>query len=272
MRNVTYNFLFSNSLLPQTRAILSRADTEGITKPSMTTVKAMNKLIKKMIVTGIWDRLDYFANASYNDVNMKSFATINWKRPNDYPLSVYGADTLYNANGWKGVGTANSEINTHLTSAYSGRISTNTNVHYMSVVNDVSEVTAIADSLISSGGSNTVDVFFAFNTNVQRIASSGANNNLNSNADLSGTGLKVMSRYTSNDVRLINKTVVLDRTSVGGELPPLNVLILRNSVTRYSKLGLSCFSIGQSLHDGKDLLFRDMYNQYLIEIGLTAIA
>jgi len=266
--------LYGNVLIPKVRDILSVAKTNGFIVPNERTILAINTFIKKAMHYGLWEKFDYFLNGAYNDVNMLNFSRIDWRFPhnmrNTSPIAFIG-DIDYSANGWKFKGLQNSFIDTGHYANNTQRKSSKTNLHYASVVNDISGVSVIADTLISSGQSNTWDTFLGTNTDRHKIASATSLVNLNSNADLTGTGLKTISRTSSTDVILSNKSTIINRTSNGGDLPPLSIWIGRNSTTRFSKLGLSNFSIGQAIND-KTELYRQLYNEFLTEIGLNPIA
>lgn len=267
--------IYGNVLIPKVRDILSVAKTNGFIVPNERTILAINTFIKKAMHYGLWEKFDYFLNGAYNDINMLNFSRIDWRFPHNIrdtsPLASIGSDVDYTTYGWKFKGLETSVINTNFLPSNAQRKSTKTNLHYASVVYDRSDVSVINDTLISAGFSNTRETFFAANNSQQRIASENSLVNLNASADLTGTGLKTISRTSSNDVILSNKSTIINRTSVGGELPVGSIFIGRNSTTRFSKLGLSNFSIGQVIND-KTELYRQLYNEFLTEIGLNPIA
>lgn len=260
-------------LLPETIAILDRAILGGFTLPSESTIFAMDRLIGGMINNGIWNSLDCFGNGAYNDLACQNFSRINWRHPAGANLFTLQADIVYQTTGWKANGTLNGYIDTNhdidIPVGVTPRRYNLNDIHYMAVVNNVSDVSVLNDAVIASVQSNMLEIIHAANTNQQRVQTAV---NLDTTADMSGTGMKYFGRNSSTNVELYNGATSLTRTAATtGTLVSISWWIFRNTTTRFSKLGISCFSLGGDFN-GDATTFRTLYNQYLTEIGLTPIA
>lgn len=261
---------FSSSFLPETRAIILRALKEGFNLPNLSTLSAIDSFIGALLASNLWNKFDTLLIGAFNDTNLREFTSIDWRYPFQ-ELSIIGADVIYTQNGWKAVGGGYlTSIRTRINKD-NHIVSTPDNLHYMAVVYDVSEALTTNTRLISAETTNGKDVFSAINGTGNRITTNiGA---LDSAADLTGTGLKNISRFSSTDVYLCNKNIEFFRTQpMTGFNATGFVQIFQNSTTRYSKLGLSCYSIGASLHNGEALIFRNLFNAFLKNIGLEEMA
>lgn len=254
---------YDSGLHRYTRAILAKADLEGFVKPNTATIKAMDKMIRQLDSQGIWDRMDIFYFARYNDVNLGNFSRINWINPSAHSLSS-ASTSLYNINGWKFDGST--AIGTNFRTQDAVKLTLN-NAHQSALIYDVSDASSAVESIIAGNDTNGIDRWSAWNTNLQRI---NANTSLSSNADLSGVGFKTINRKSATDVVLTSGATSLSRTGNSNALQSLSHNIGANSTNR-SKLGISTFSMGSAIDDKVSDL-RTLYNTFFTEIGLSAIA
>ena len=261
-----HNFIYSRCLLPVIKQSLKVAIANEFDIPSIDKIMILNRFFEKLKKENIFQKLDGFWLSAYNDLALLNFTRINLVRPNATPANI-GLSLNYNNQGWKGTGVSSSDFNTLYD--YNSQ-----NINYKlgdsnvtAVVSNASGVTNGASSIISSGQTNGVESFYAFNTVGQRQNSLA---NLSSSVDMSGTGFKSFSKINTNCV-LVNKNIQSFRTQSNTNLAPLQLVLLRMSTTAYSQLGLSMFSIGGNMV-GLESTYRQIINEYLTEIGLTAFA
>ncbi len=95
---------------PELQAIIDRANLEGFTLPSETTLVIIDVLIKAMITDGYWAKRDLILNFAYNDDNCREFSMINWKNPSgslatEIKISdnLFGRSEEFNAGIWSKV-------------------------------------------------------------------------------------------------------------------------------------------------------------------------
>lgn len=110
----------SGGFLPETQAIINRANLEGFTLPSETTLLTIDVLIKAMITDGYWAKRDLILNFAYNDDNCREFSMINWKNPsgnlateNNSYYNLFARSEEFDNSFWARVGgtiTANDVI------------------------------------------------------------------------------------------------------------------------------------------------------------------
>lgn len=94
--------------LPETKAIIDRAVSEGFTLPSTPTLEYINTLIYSMKADGYWSKRDLILNFAYNDLNCQDFSRINWKNPTGALMTRTGFTNLIPmsevfTSGWGGV-------------------------------------------------------------------------------------------------------------------------------------------------------------------------
>lgn len=266
-----HNGIYARNLLKETKSILSKAKSSSFSLPSIDKIRALDRFIRKLKKEGIWDRVDDLWWGAYNDTSLANFSSIDLKRP-FRPNLLYGSTSTYNSTGWKGSGLTTGGISTFYDydTLFTGKAYVLGNSNVTAVVADTIGASTVSEFLISSAGTNGLDTFYAFNTVAQRQNSS--NNSafdLSSAADLSGIGFKSFSKVGDNAV-LYNKGVQYLRTSPTNSLPPNELVLLKDS-TRFSKLGLSMFSIGGS-NIGSEVAYRQIINEFLVDVGLTAYA
>lgn len=258
-----HSSIYSSVILPEIYNIINIAKANSFYIPQ-SRIFALNKLVKKLKYYGIWNRLDDLWIGVYNDSNSINFTRISLKINS---IATLGSTLGYNVNGWKGDGLGTGDFNTGFLYTYATKLTVG-NSNLTALVNNVSDCTNASDSLISSANSNTSEIWSAWNTNLHRQLSSS---NLSTNADLSGVGFKTFSKIGDN-CTLYNRNTQILRTQANNiSLPPQPLIFMRNSTTRYSKIGLSMLSIGSNLV-GLEMIYRDILNEYLTEIGLTAYA
>ncbi len=99
------------SYSPELQAIIDRANLEGFTLPSETTLLIMDVLIQAMITDGYWAKRDLILNFAYNDDNCREFSMINWKNPsgslgteNNSYYNLFARSEEFNNSWWSQVG------------------------------------------------------------------------------------------------------------------------------------------------------------------------
>lgn len=254
-----------DGLHPYTRRILARAREESFTLPSPSTIKSMDKMIRRLVAENLWNRFDIHYWGQYNDTNIKNFSRIDWISPSTRLLTD-NIDVSYVANGWKFSGAPGSAYDTQFRFLDAIKATLN-NAHKAAIVFDSSESTDAVTGIISGNITNGVDRWSAFNTNIQRVNS---NLSLGVSVNLSGTGYKTISRTSATDVVLTSGISTFNATGNSTSLATNNEVISANSTSR-GRLGLCNYSAGSAIND-KYMLLRSIYNEFSASIGLTGFA
>jgi len=85
------------------QAVLDRATTLGYTLPSDAQQAKQNQLVEDLKAAGIWSLLDVFYVFATDGNN--NFATLNWKSPSSYKLTITGTVTFTTNQGFNSNGT-----------------------------------------------------------------------------------------------------------------------------------------------------------------------
>jgi hypothetical protein len=210
--------------------------------------------------------LDCYFEGAYNDTNLVNFANINWRQPYGLLASPQGGLT-YTTSGWRGNGV-DGWLNTNYSPSY-GLLTNFTlnNASLGATVYEFGSGTATVTSLSQSSN----QWFTCSSATNQRLNSTFS---LNANANLGGTGFKIIIRDDSMNMRLYNKDVELIRTQQSqtvGAATHVQALFKRQEMS-FGNVGASNLFWGASLSASEVADMRAAYNNYLIKIGLTAFA
>jgi hypothetical protein len=246
------------------QAIISRANTEGFTLPSSTTLAHIDALIASLKSEGIWAVADYLRVSALNNTACGDFARINMANPTG-TLSTVAGGISYLTTGYKGNkinGLLSSEVNLAATSHYVQNSACRLYVLASSSTNGVSGAFEGLGSSVANRLNNGLQAD-------QRINQATAN--LSSTFSLGGTGTKAIVRVSSTSVELTNSATQATRTATSAP---------RSSDTQQEFRSFNVFSDTThafSLYSGaltgtQIQNFRTMFNTYLTSIGLTAFA
>lgn len=250
----------------QSQALFDRATALGYSLPSETKRRQIDTLIRSLVSSGIWDKLDLFFQFAYNDTSLNDFSKINWKRPLS-PVAVSNGGVTFTANGWLGNGV-------------DGFISTNFNPAIQSnnySLNNASRGFVIYQEYTGTIANSFIDGVASGNDNRSLNASNigqrinQGTNLLDSSASLGGTGLKAIMRTSSTNVSFYNTGTLDGRTATSTALPNENLLILRVA-NSYGNLGISNYFLGSSLTLTELNTLKSAYNSFLNNNGLTQFA
>ncbi len=245
------------------QAIINRANAEGFTLPSSTTLGHIDALISAYKSSGVWTKMDRLYNFAYNNTALTNFARIDWKNPSTSPLIIFNGGITYVVSGFMGNGV-DGYLNTHFTPSTDGVNYTQNNASRTALVYNTPTTGNAIDGNTPAGNNG----FFIASTSAHRI--NGTNNIVGGNVNLGGVGLKSINRYNATDLRLYNRTTENIRTSTSTILPPVEQYIFRN-VGNYSNSEISNYMLGSSLTLTEVTAIRNDYNTYLSNIGLTPI-
>ena len=245
--------------------VIARADTEVFDKPNSGTQTALQTLIASFINNDIWINSDLILMFSYNDTDCDGFSTINIKSPSDTLASLVNSP-VYSVNGFKGNGI-NSYIDTGFNpSTYGGNFTRN-DASRLAVVHTATTNSLTTLNRIDGTAIGVSNIMVNGNATVHRINSSG---NVSSDRDLSGTGMKCLSRADSTNINIINKNISTSAVISSVDSDNENLMIFRDR-TNYGDCGVGLYIVGSDLSDYTESI-RAIYNTYLNTIGLTEFA
>ncbi|MEW5675560.1 hypothetical protein ABGT15_04545 [Flavobacterium enshiense] len=245
------------------QAIINKANSEGFTVPNSTTLGYIDTLIGSMKSAGVWNKQDRIYNFAFNNTGLTNFSRIEWKNPTISPLLTLNGGITYQVGGFEG-NAVDGYIDTGFIPSTNGVNYTQNNASRTAVI-----YTAPSSGNVLDGNSPTGNNgMFLNNSASHRI---NATNNLNTIANISGTGLKSINRDNSTDLRLYSSSTEYVRTETTNTFPILSQYILRNT-TSYGDSVVSNYMLGASLSSTEISNLRGAYNTYLISLGLSAIA
>lgn len=254
--SLTYNPYIPNGTSKLTR-VVGYARSRQNTLPSYSTLQALDTFIETLITEGIWDKMDAIYNFAYNDIGVESFSRINLKTPGRATVTIPYGVVNYETNGYlnstgvlrgfrPGVDFTNFQYYSH----------NRTYILYQNVDDaQIDRSSILADNFAMYNG----------NLNTHRDVS---NTNLPVAVDLSGTGLKSVTRESSTSVTLYNGSVGTTLTQNATNYYGTSQQDFLSS----SGLGAGFASFGGALAQTDIDTLRTAYNTYLTSIGLTAYA
>jgi hypothetical protein len=270
-----YRTILTTLIKKPIQAVIDRAILEGFTLPSSATLTELEIFINYCVSQGIFGVLDYLRVSAYNDLNCENFAKINIAKPNGALISyvLNGTSTIdYTVEGVKLNSTVNNyaHLDTGIEIAYP--VTTNFYVRDNASRGTVlyQAATGVFTSIINGVIVSTAERMSCENSVNQRITQSTSN--LPSALDLTGTGLKVLTR-TNDTVTGFSKDVVSGFTKTF-DISTRNYgnYTEGKSFNVGSNMGTSMGFLGGYLTDTQVLNLRTAYNTYLTNIGLTPIA
>jgi hypothetical protein len=262
--------IFGDSYDLATQAVINFANVNGFPLPSVAHLQALDELIKDFKNANVWNDLDRLFNFSGD--GSVNFKRINLIDPSKTLGEFFGGGVIDNS-GFKGNGT-NAYFDTNFNpsllevgqkyqlndSGFGGIVS-----EYPVTENSSSTFSPLLGTTLPQGR-NTL---YLRPTNASKI--NGAGVNLNSSADMSGTGFKYISRVSTTNVILINKDIEYVRTQNVSIIENSNQLGLRG-IAGYGSSRSSLYFIGKSITFEKSQLMRTAINKYLTAIGQPAVA
>ena len=219
------------------QAILDRATTLGYTLPSTGQRTKQNTLLAALKTAGIWTKLDIFY-LFCND-GSKEFATLNWKAPSSYQITLVNSP-IFSSNQ----GIAGDAVSAYMDLGFN--CSTN-GVQYTQ--NNASRFawvySAVASAPIDGVSGVNSNRMLSSSSNAHRI-NQGAAGTLDTAADLSGTGLRQINRTSSTNVELFVGTTQISRTCTSAAMANAAQFLLRTNAS-YGANSLSAYGLGASL-------------------------
>jgi hypothetical protein len=256
-----------NTTNAELQQIINRAYAEGFTLPSTYTLAYCDTLITEMKNDGVWNLSDVYLNFAYNDTNLSGFSRINWKNPYGALglATVFGTITL-TTQGFSNDGTTGNYINTNFNSANIQTNYTLNNAGRLFVI--ASDLTVIISRYYDSANTSANRILRATTSNITINATTLTGGNIST----SGVGLKSLMRDDSTNVRFQNGSTVYNRTSTSTSVSNTTQVIGGQNGSGSADAVYANYWMGGSLTNSQIDNFRTYYNQYLVNIGLTAFA
>jgi hypothetical protein len=247
--------------------VINRAYAEGFTLPSTSTLAYCDTLITEMKNDGVWNLSDVYLNFAYNDTNLSGFSRINWKNPYGALglATVFGTITL-TTQGFSNDGTTYNYINTNFNPANIQANYTLNNAGRLFVI--ASDLTFIVSRYYDSANTSANRILRASTSNITINATTLTGENIST----SGVGLKSLMRDDSTNVRFQNGSTVYNRTSTSTSVSNTTQVIGGQNGSASADAVYANYWMGGSLTNSQIDNFRTYYNQYLVNIGLTAFA
>lgn len=259
-------------LLPETKAIITRANSEGFITPTQSTIQAIDAHIRAKIADGTWEKTDRYKVFSYNDLLCANFSLIDWKDPEGALSNIYGGMT-YTVNGWQG-NNVDGYIDPKFNPLLNGDQYQLNDAGKSIVVYKIAtgEVPILLGVKAVNNRQNMYGTSSSQFTIGQRINSNS--NILNIGVSLGGVGTKSIYRQDSENVTLYNNHVQFfaGQASSSSNYSDEFVLLMRGGDNRLSDAGISKLELTASLTEAQHISGRESFNTYLTSIGLTPIA
>jgi hypothetical protein len=236
------------------QAVLNYATTQGYTLPSVGQQVKQNQFVVDLKTAGIWANLDMFY-MFWNDGGSQ-FATLNWKSPSSFQATLINSPTFASNAGFKGNGLT-SYISLNFRLGFDTVKYVRNNASRYMYVKTESNIGAVAS--IDGNDTNFTNRTINQNLDSQRINS--ATTNLNSAANLSGTGMISIHRTSSTNVELFVNNTQISRTATSVSLDAFNQTLFRAGV-QYANPELSMYAVGQSLVS-ENSAFVSAFNTYI---------
>lgn len=247
--------------------VLSYADFHKIQMPPDAILWRQNQLMIDLKNLGLYQKADSLAVFSLNNSSFENFALIDWKRKH----KAYSNNGIsYQVSGFKG-----NQTDTHVATNY---IADNESINYkledasrISVLFSVPGSPSVNNSIIDSseGSVDGGEGHFVFNTTAQRI--NHAQNQMAVAHNFFGTGTKALRRDNLGVHGYNNGVPWFEPYIPSLRLSPDDYLLLKRG-PRFSLVGISFYMIASFVEDTMLDDFRDIYNDYLLDIGLTQFA
>lgn len=247
--------------------VINRAYAEGFTLPSTSTLGYCDTLITEMKNDGLWNLSDVYFNFAYNDTNLSAFSRINWKNPYGALglATIFGTITL-TTQGFSNDGTVGNYINTNFNPANIQTNYTLNNAGRLFVI--ASDLTFITSRYYDSANTSANRIFRGTTSTILVNATTLTGGNILT----AGVGLKSLMRDDSTNIRFQNGSTVYNRTSTSTAVSNTTQVIGNQGGSSAADAVYANYWMGGSLSNTQVDNFRTYYNQYLVNIGLTAFA
>lgn len=256
----------------QSKVLFDRATALGYALPSENTRRQIDTLIRALVSSGIWDKLDDFYQYAYNDLSLSNFSRINWKRPFNMPATVNGG-CLYTIQGWEGNG-----IDGYL--ALNNTRPDNSNYQFLNggfggvmYKEPTISPNSVGRQFICAVYAERLSINLANGTR-QRIHTTS--NLLTATTNATQIGLKYISMTTTGErnwVSVGNPNQILTASNDVSDIFNIDQAHFANvAFSYYNNSGASCYLQGSALSYAETQTFRSIYNSYLNNIGLTQFA
>lgn len=228
----------NNSFDADYQAVLNRAILLGYALPSAPQQIKQNNLVLALKAAGIWNKLDVlyiFANDAGSN-----FATLNWKNPNNYQVTLVNTPIFTANQGFKGNGTS-SFIDTNFNASINGfNYKLNDASRYIYL--HLADGTSCLDGLMSGNGNRMITSL----TSSQRI-----NTSLNINfPEIEFTvfqGMKSIHRTSSTNIVAFNNSSSISAT----QNSDANLINQQQTILRagsfYGAHRISMYALGSNL-------------------------
>lgn len=243
------------------QAIINRANTLGYALPSAYCQAVQNDMVIKLKAAGLWSKLDIFYHFE-NDASTSDFATLNWKAPSSFQITLVNSPVWLSAQGIN-LTTAGQYFDTNFIPSS----------HAVTYLQDSASVNVRVE------GSSSGNIFGTTNGTtgyLQHISTNAVSSYLNSTNPLgttpsssSGHFSRGLNRSASTDVNYKGISTALAaasnlRTQTSNGIPTTSVWIGRSGTS--SSIGLyKFFSLGGSLTDS------EQYTLHSIIMGMYGV-
>lgn len=244
----------------RTNAYITRLQSLNYNIPNSTRLTALQNFFTNVGNT-ILNKTDYLYLGAWRDVQLQNASLVNLVDVND-ALSTYEGSFVYGTRGLVTNGT-NAFLDTKFNPTVHG---TNyvLNSACRLIILEAVTANAVLDGLITTASANRM---ISSNVNSQRI-NSGVTN-LNAVADLTGIGLKAISRSTASDVTLSNGTTESVRTQTSSTLPNESITVGK-SATAFGALQCGLYVLAGNLTKAERESYLTAYNTLKTEIGFLS--
>lgn len=244
-------------------AVLRLAYALGFALPPIEELKRLNKKISAYKAAGIWAKLDTYYDFLTGEFS-PDFMRIDLKR--HVPGTILGGliITDYGIEGNLIDGYFDTEFNP----ATEGVNYSQNNASKFAISYKETVTTTVIDCVID-GVENTRNAMYQNNNNLHRV--NQGITTLNANVNFLGKGLKLASRYDSNNLLFVNKSNQYSRTAASEPVHNAKQGLLKRGVF-YGDGGLSVYGMASSLTYAESQAMREIENESFTYKGLTAIA
>lgn len=251
-------------LLPETIAILKRAEELHYTTPSFYQRVFMDLKIKAMKLSGVWEKLDIYYNFAYDNLELSNISLVDWKNPNR--IATKSGNMIYKAQGWEG-DAVNGYINTNYNPLGQG-VNYNLNDASRGFVSCRVKTTGIYDD---TAGDSIYNCFRNQNNVSQQRINQDANISLNGSIFLGNTGIKIINRTSFSKINIISEDSMVETTAEATSVFNREQFLFGN-IQSYSNGGISSYFMGASLTFEESQQLRVIENNWFRLNNLPEIA
>jgi hypothetical protein len=255
---------------PRMNAVIAYAKTNGIALPPRSELNAINAFLRDS--KAMLDKLDLLY--LLDGAGSAAFRMINLVNPSKYYAATLGGSAFTN-NAYFGNGI-NAYINTGFNPALlvdGQKYQLNDACRGVLVYQESTNTTVLQCVLDGNTASVENTLFGGTLSNSQKINSGGGSNGVT--ASLIGVGIKMIIRYNSTGLYLIDNNKTNTFTLTSNNLPNGNQLILSRYNAGsgiYGTAGIAAYFNGGSITYGESQALKTQFNKRRVDIGLAAIA